>query len=261
MNKPLCDLTIEKFTQHLKSGFTAYSVDNRCVIVTPFLYPDFASIEYSIEAIGNGYLLTDNSETLNMLFVNGLPVETNKEFLKQVSQIAKNHGAELSNSSISIVTDANNLGKASHNLLNAIQAIGHILYKRRSTQFNAFEDEVEKVLIVNEVKYDYNYLIKGHANTHKIRFHVNSGRNILIEPLTAMNYSSARGKAIRVAYKWMDIKEINQSLKFITVIDDREKRWENVWSDEEAWRTISTHSSEVIRWEAEQEKLIQMLTQ
>lgn len=260
MNEPLCGTTIEQFIQHLQSGFVAYQLENRCLIVTPFLYPDFASIEYSIESVGDGYLLTDNSETLNMLFVNGLSVETNRDLQKQVSQIAKNHGAELNGSEISVIASENDLGEASHKLLNAIQAIGHVLYKRRSVAFNAFEDEVEKILIVNEVKYDYNYSIQGHANTHKIKFHINSNRNVLIEPLTAGTYSSARNKAIKVAYKWLDIREVNQYLRFVTVIDDRDKKWENVWSDEEARKTIFTHSNEVIRWTTEQQKLINILT-
>lgn len=256
----LCDTTIEQFIQHLQAGFTAYQTKERCIIVTPFLYPDFASIEYSIEPVGDGYLLTDNSETLNMLFANGLTVESNRDLQKQVEQIVKNHGAELNGSEISLIAKENNLGEASHKLLNALQAIGHILYKRRTVSFNAFEDEVEKVLITNEVKYDYNYFIQGHANTHKVKFHINSNRNVLIEPLSAATYSSARSKAIKVAYKWLDIQQVNKVLRFVTVIDDRDKKWENVWNDEEARKTIFTHSSEVVRWTTEQPKLIDMLT-
>jgi hypothetical protein len=259
MSDNLCDSTVDQFIRHLQSGFKAYHLDNRCLIVTPFLYPDFASIEYSIEPVGSGYLLTDNSETLNMLFANGLTIETNHDLQKQVSQIVKNHGAELTGSEISIIANIDNLGEASHKLLNAVQAIGHVLYKRRSVSFNTFEDEVEKVLITNEVKYDYNYLIQGHANTHKIKFHINSNRNVLIEPVTAATYSSARNKAIKVAYKWLDIRQVNQTLRFVTVIDDRDKKWETVWSDDEAQRTIFTHSNEVIRWTTEQQKLVGML--
>jgi len=260
MNESLCDTTIVQFIKHLQDGFTAYQLENRCIVITPFLYPDFASIEYSIEPVGDGYLLTDNAETLNMLYINGLTVETNRDLYKQISQIAKNYGAELNGSDISVIAQFNNLGEASYRLLNALQAIGHILYKRRAISFNAFEDEVEKVFIANEVKYDYNYLIQGHANTHKIKFHVNTNRNVLIEPITAASFSSARNKAKLVAYKWLDIRQVNQVLRFVAVIDDRDKKWDNVWSDEEARRTIFTHSNDVIRWTEEQAKLINILT-
>jgi len=260
MNAPLCDSTIQQFIQHLQTGFDARQINDRCLIITPYLYPDFASIEFSVEPIGDGYLLTDNGETLNMLFVNGLTIEGNKELYKQVAQIAGNHGVELNRSDISIVANDGNLGEASHHLLNAVQAIGYILYKRRTIAYVAFEDEVEKVLISNEVKYDYNYFIQGVANTHKIKFHVNSNKNVLIEPVTAVTSSSARSKAIKVAYKWLDIRQVNKSLRFVAVLDDRDDKWDNVWSDDEARRTIFTHSDEVIRWNNEQQKFINLVT-
>lgn len=260
MNTPLCYSTIEQFIQHLQAGFDARQIESRCVIATPYLYPDFASIEYSVEQVGDGYLLTDNGETLNMLFLNGLTIEGNKELYRQVEQIAKDHGVELNRSEISVIANRDNLGEASHNLLNTIQAIGYFLYKRRTVAYTAFEDEVEKVLISNEVKYDSNFLIQGEANTHKIKFHINSSRNVLIEPLSAVTYSSARSKAIRIAYKWLDIRQVNKVLRFVTVIDDRENKWQDVWSDEEARNTIFTHSDEVIRWTIEQPKLIELVT-
>ncbi len=260
MNAPLCDITINQFIKHLQSGFDAYQLEDRCLIVTPFLYPDFASIEFSIQPVGDGYLLSDSGETINMLFLNGLTLETNRDMLKEIEQIARNHGVELNKSDISVIATEENLGEASQSLLNAIQAIGHILYKRRNISHITFDDEVEKLLIENEVKYDLNFVVRGEANTHKIKFHVNSNRNALIETVTAVTYQSARNKAIKIAYKWLDIRQINQTLKFITVIDDREQKWENVWGDDEARNTIFTHSDEVIRWVAEKPKLLDFLT-
>lgn len=194
-----------------------------------------------------------------MLFVNGLAIEGNKELYRQAVQIVGNHGVELNQSDISIVANENNLGEASHHLLNAVQAVGYFLYKRRVIAHTAFEDEVEKLFISNEVKYDFNYFFQGEANTHKIKFHINSNRNLLIEPLTAPNPTAARNKAIKIAYKWLDIRQVNKTQRFVTILDDREERWDNVWSDEEAQRTIFTHSDEVIRWTIEQQKLLNLV--
>lgn len=260
MNTPLCDETINQFVGHLQTGFESYDLEDRCLIVTPFLYPDFASIEYSIQPVGDGYLLSDNGETLNMLFLNGLTVESNRDLWKQVSQIATNHGAVLDRTGISVIANENNLGGASQNLLNAIQAIGYMIYRRRNVSFVTFDDEVEKLLISNEVKYEPHYMIRGEAiQQHKVKFHVNSNRNLLIEPLTASNYQSARSKAIKTVFKWIDIGKVNPSLKFVTVIDDRDKKWETVWNDDEARSTVLTYSTEVIRWTAEQDKLIHLV--
>ena len=152
MSDQICDTTIQKYLQTLQEGFDVHSVEDRCIIATPFLYPDFASIEFTIQPIGDGYLLSDEGETLNMLFLNGLSVEENRELLKYAIDVARNYGVELDKSNISIVANDNNIGEASQNLLNAIQAIGFFIYKRRNIIHATFDDEVEKVFIENEVK-------------------------------------------------------------------------------------------------------------
>ena len=110
-----------------------------------------------------------------------------------------------------------------------------------------------------KLKNDLNYSLRGEANTHKIRFHVNSNRNILVEPVSALNYQNARAKAKGIAYKWLDIKNVNKSIRCITVVDDRDQKWETVWNDDEARNAIVTYSDVVIRWEVEQPKLINLL--
>ena len=49
-------------------------------------------------------------------------------------------------------------------------------------------------------------------------------------------------------------------MRFITVIDDREDKWKTVWKDEEAQRTLSSYSTEVIRWEAEKSKFVNLIS-
>jgi hypothetical protein len=253
-----CDSVVNKFLENLKVDFKIHHLENRCIIVTPFLYPDFASIELFLEPVGDNILLTDEGETLNMLFMNGLNIEKNKALYKEVKEIAQSHNVDVQHSAISITTNPDQLGEASQNILNAIQAIAYLVYKRRNIEQATFDDEVEKLLISNEVKYDSNYVIRGKANRHKIKFHVNSNRNLLIEPISAATIQGARSTAKLAAYKWLDIRQVNTILRFVSVIDDREQKWENLWSDEEAKNAIYTHSDEVIRWTIEQPKFIEL---
>lgn len=256
----MCDDFIKIIQSHLASGFESFKINEKCLIVTPFRYPDFASIEYSVKAINDKFLLSDDGETLNMLFVNGLTIENNKDLSNQIRRIAKSHKVEFNNSEISIISDQDDLGNASSNLINAIQAIGFILYKRRNITFDTFDDEVEKLLISNEVKYDSPFDVSGEAiYHHKIKFHINTNKNLLIEPITANSMQSARTKAIKTAFKWFDIEKVNQKYQFITVIDDRDKKWEEIWIDEEARKTVYTYSSKVFRWIEEQSKFLELI--
>lgn len=255
-----CDVTITQFLDNIKSEFEANKLNDECSIVTPFYYPDFAAIEIFVHQVGNRIMLSDEGETLNMLFVNGITLEKNKDLYREAKRIASSYGTELQNSEISVIANPNKLGEASQNILGAIQAISFLIYKRRNIEHATFDDEVEKLFISNEVNYDYNYSIHGHANNHKVKFHVNSNRNLLVEPVSAATIPGARSKAKLVAYKWLDIRQVNDTLRFISIVDDRNEKWSTLWSDDEARNAIYTHSDEVIRWTEEQDKLVDILT-
>ncbi len=259
MNSQICDSAIKQLIDNLESGFFIHHLEDRCIIATPFLYPDFASIEYSIELVEGGFLLTDNGETLNMLFVNGLSINNKSALWKQALNIARSHNVMLDLEGISVIATEDKLGEFSNNLLNAIQSIGYLLYKRKHLSTTTFNDEVEKTLITNDVKYDYNFIVSGKANTHRVKFFLNSGKNILLESISASTQQSARNKAKSLAYKWVDIRRINSIYQFITVVDDRKEKWEKFWSDEEAKTPIFTYSDVVIKWEEDQEKFIELV--
>ncbi len=254
-----CDAVVEKFLENLRSEFETHPTGDKCTIVTPFYYPTFGAIELFVRQVGKGVLLSDEGETLNMLFVNGLAIEKNKDLYREAKRIALSHGVELNHSDISIVSSPDKLGTSSQNLLNAIQAIAFLIYKRRNVEHGTFDDEVEKLLISNEVQYDFNYIIKGQASRNKIKFHVNSNKNLLIEPISAATIQGARSKAKLVAFKWFDIRAIDKNIRFVSVVDDRDEKWDSLWNDNEAKSAITTYSDEVIRWTTEQPKLIDMV--
>ncbi len=254
-----CDATVDQFLENIKMEFETKHLGEGCSIVTPFYYPDFAAIELHIHQVGDGIMISDGGETLNMLFLNGLSVEKNKTLYREAKRVVSSHGVELRHSEIYIITDEKNLGRASQSILAAIQAVAYFIYKRRNIEHATFDDEVEKLFISNEVKYDYNYQIHGKANSHKIKFHVNSGKNLLVEPVSAATVQGARNKAKLVAFKWIDIRAVSPAMRFISVIDDREDKWNTLWSDDEAKNSIFTYSDEVIKWTSEQDKLVKIL--
>jgi len=259
-SKSLCAEIVERHIETLQLGFETHPFGEGCVIVTPFSYPDLASIEIVVEPRGDSFLLTDEGETLNMLFVNGLTLEANKALLREAVAIAGKHGVTLQDSVISVRATKDDLGEASHRILSAIQAVGYMLYRRRHRSRPTFDDEVEELLLEHEVRYEPNRAVRGKANMHRIKFYMNENRNILLEPIAATTVGAARNKARAAAYKWLDIGLVDERYRFAVVIDDRRSLGQRVWSDQEARSTIETHSHVVVRWEAEAAKVVQLIT-
>ena len=85
MTDHLCREPINDYIFYIQNKFSSQKIENGCHISTPFLYPDFASIEFTIFTIGDKYILTDDNETLNMLYINGLSTESNKDLWRLVT--------------------------------------------------------------------------------------------------------------------------------------------------------------------------------
>ena len=74
MNR-LCEQAISSYVEALRASFEAIPTDRGCVVITPFLRSDNECIELDLITQSEGkILITDNSDTIAYLFVNGLNV-------------------------------------------------------------------------------------------------------------------------------------------------------------------------------------------
>lgn len=260
MDTLLCDPLADILAASLSEKFAVLpEKDGSCAVATPFRYPDLASVEISVHRVAEGYTVSDDGETLNILFVNGLTLT--RSIRKEIQAIARSHGIRFEKETLFItVPTESEIGDATTRLLNAIQAVGYLLYKRRHRTTPAFQDIVEEHLIVNRIRYQTGHLVIGKTRQHSLKFFVNSGRNIGIEPLTARTLQSARNKAERMAFKYMDIRRGNPTTHYrlLAVLDTRGRRAE-VWQDPDAFRPIEEYTDGFFRWPEDKDEIITTL--
>lgn len=260
MNTATCDGVLESVLGSLQAGFSAYTAeDGVCVVVTPLTHPDLAAIELYAKPLKSGQIrLSDEGETLNILFVNGLHVERNAAIREDVQRIAQIHGVRFENSVLSLEAGTDELGVKSRQLLSAIQAVSYLIYKRRQSTPNLFEEEIETLFTINGIAYSAGYTIRGLKAEHEIAYHINGRRNILIDPLTATNIYVARSNAARVGFKMADLLLGNDPHRFFVILDDSKDKWGTLWLDASVQQALS-YSSRIIRWSTEQQELVSLL--
>lgn len=260
MNTKNCNDLLQIVTQEFRNRFSIVSLDSDCVLVTPFLNSDVAPVEIYIEITGDSIRLTDEGEALNQLFASGLTIDRSSRYLSQVQLISELNEVQFTGSELSILSTKESLSDDVCRLANAIQAVSFLVYKRSHRQYPKFQDEVERLLMIHEVKYQSTYDVQGYANTHIIPFYINSTRNVLVEPLTASSISSARNKAKQVAYKWSDLRhKFGDDYKYTVVIDDAQTKHREIWSDQEAQSALVNYSTSVFSWTDQQAAFIDTL--
>ena len=223
-----CAEAIESYLAHLRGEFAASQFQGGCLLSTPFVRPDGEGIELEVQILPSGRIqINDLGNTLGYLYINGITL--NGPLMANARLISKAHGVSILRNRLSIEVDADFLGMAIQGLIQASLGVVDLIHKRRPTSRVNFDDEVESVIIRSGVAYDVGYIVPGKREQHTVRFHVNSGRNLLLHPLSPASASAARSWAERLAYRFTDILNGDDRWYPYAILDDRGAR-EGVWS-------------------------------
>ena len=248
----VCADVVRKYLTVLSEDFAVSSAEGGCYVSTPFTRPDGEVIEFELTTLPGGRArLSDMGDTLGYLYVNGLTLT--RGVLDKGRNIARGYGVSFERNALVVEGTSEIAGADLHRLLQATLAVTSLVQGRRSAGRVIFDDEVESFIIQTGVTYDSDYRIQGSREAHTFKFHVNSGANLLIQPLSAATEPAAHSAAERWAYRFLDTVEQNKHLRPVVVLDDRKTR-SGVWTTE-AQAPISDFA---ILWE-NREQLQEML--
>ena len=249
----VCRTVAEKYLVRLSDDLEVMESKNGCYLLTPFIRPDGEAIGLELIAQPDGNIrLTDTGETLGYLYVNGLTLT--QTALEKVKRIATGYGVSCIGNALVIDDDPSLIGDAVHNLIQSVLAVTSLIQGRRANARALFDNEVESFIISVGVTYDFDYRVCGKKEFHNFKFHVNSDRNLLVQPLSSVTESAAHSLAERWAYRFMDTVNNNENWNPVAVLDDRNAR-RGVWT-RQAQAPIADNA---VLW-AEKERLAAMLT-
>ena len=226
----VCAEIVSQYLARLSTDFEVSPSDSGCYVATPFTRPDGEVIEFEIINLPGGRArLADMGDTLGYLYVNGLTLT--RGVLDRARDIARGYGVSFERNAllVELAGDSPAAGEELHRLLQATLAVTHLVQGRRAGGRVVFDDEVESFIIQAGVTYDSDYRVRGLREVHTFKFYVNSGANLLIQPLSAASTSAAHSLAERWAYRLIDTVQQNDHLRPVVVLDDRKAR-SGVWT-------------------------------
>ena len=223
-----CGEAIAGYLATLTEELQVASDRDDCVLVTPFVRPDGEGIEVELTIREDGTAsLSDMGSTMSYLYVNGLTLS--RSLMNQAKSIARSHGVHIQRNALTTSMGQDLVGQSIHGLIQATLEISSLIHKRRPTSRVQFNDEVESFIIQSGATYDVGFTVDGQRESHTIKFHVNSGKNILIQPVSASVEAAARTWTERLAYRFADIRGRDVKWRPVAVLDDRSARAQ-VWT-------------------------------
>lgn len=240
-----CSEIVSTYIANLEANFSVEAHPSGCVIVTPFLRPDGDCIEILIEErIDGDLLLTDMGDTLGYLHVNGMLLS--RRLMDDARRISHRFGASINVNEIVLQTEVSGINASLHDLVQASINIAALVEKRRPYANLRFEEEVEAVIIAQGRRYDLQYEVPGTREPHTVRFHIDSGLNMLVQPFSQASEAPARSLAERWNYRFNDILGANPSWTIFALLDDRGER-ETIWGNPYVTRPLEGVVT-IVRW-------------
>lgn len=247
----------EQYLKWLSSEIETYPLDDGYFVSLPFERPDGEWIGLEINSLPGGNIrITDMGDTFGYLFVNGLTLSD--KMVDRAKHISKRYGVSLEDGPLVIESEPEAMGEAFHRIVQATIAVTDLIQMRRATKPRVvrFDDAVESVIKRSATAYDTAYQVSGKRETHTFGFHVNSGRSLLIQPITTASASDAHAIAERWAYRFLDVIQTNVGWRPLAVLDNRAEYASErvIWTP----RAIAPISEYAIAW-TERDKLAALL--
>lgn len=250
-----CEQVVHGYLEELDQEVVVEPIVDGCVIITPFLMPDGDYLEVTARFLPSGTVrLTDTGETISFLWLNGLSLS--RTILQDVRRIARRYGTSLNRNQL--VVDSDEGDNPLHRLIQAILGVASLIEKRRPYARLNFAEEVEAAIIAQGSNYDSPYQVSGKQESHTVRFHLNSDRHILAQPLSQASEPAARAVAERSYYLFDDILNQASNWKCFALVDDRGNR-KAIWTEHALTplRPVCT----VVQWSEEKEDFLRVLAQ
>jgi hypothetical protein len=244
-----CKRLVEDYVRSLQGSFRVQETEHGCIIVTPFMRRDNDLIEIGVEPMPDGrLLLTDYGETIAFLNLSGVNVSRSPEVKRILAQTAKRFSVEIGQDDISVFVREGDLAQAFQHMVEAVNGVAHLVYKRQRRPPTAFDDKVEKILISNGYGYEPDFPVQGRTELHRFRFYLNGRYRALIDPLSATSATAALAKAERQAFRWVDINGVGADYTKLVILDNEGPRHQ-FW-DGRPTEVLSGYSDGVVLWSA-----------
>jgi hypothetical protein len=198
---------LDSYAAWLRDKTVLRQIDDWVEITTPYLdrHNDYLQI-YAKRADG-GFVLTDDSQTINDLEQSGCRLESPKrqDLLKMT---LNGFGVQLDGKALQVHASAENFALRKHNLVQAMLAVNDMFYLAVPMVASLFYEDVVAWLDLHEVRYTPKVKFTGKTGyDHLFDFVIPKSRRQPERILQTINRPN-RDTAQAVAFAWIDTKEV-----------------------------------------------------
>lgn len=234
---------MEQYQAWLKDRTALRAVGNAVEITTPFLDRHNDYIQVYVRKSEDGYVITDDGETIEDLEMSGVFLNTPKR-LELLNLTAAGFGVKVDDKVISVKTSPERFPLAKHNLVQTIIAVNDLFFTARPIVASLFLEDVRSWLDEADVRFipDASFIGKT-GYTHKFHFAIPKsklGPERFVQAINNPNKDAAEN----IVFAWMDTKETRPAdSSAFAIINDKERSVPSGMED-----ALSSYGIVPVRW-------------
>ena len=198
---------LEEYAKWLKDNTTLRQVEECIEITTPYLDRHNDYIQIYAKQENNGYVLTDDSYTIEDLKLSGCNLDTKKR--KDLLTMTLNgFGVSLKDEALEINASKERFALQKHNLIQAIIAVNDLFYLAEPMVKSLFLEDVTSWLDFHEVRYTPQVKFTGQSGyDHLFDFVIPKSKKKPERIVKTINRPN-RETAQAIAFSWIDTKGV-----------------------------------------------------
>ncbi|MHB8169883.1 MAG: DUF1829 domain-containing protein [Thermoleophilia bacterium] len=215
---------LDDYLAWLRDRTTLRQVDQEWIEITsPYLDRHNDYIQIYVKRQNGGYLLTDDSHTIQDLQQSGCILESPKR-QSLLNMTLNGFGVQLNQGALEVRASEDNFALRKHNLLQSILAVNDLFYLAVPMVASLFYEDVVTWLDVHEIRYTPRIKFTGKSGfDHLFDFVIPKSKARPERILRAINKPS-RETAESLAFSWLDTKEVRPpESQAYAVLNDSER--------------------------------------
>ncbi|HPJ69057.1 MAG TPA: DUF1829 domain-containing protein [Desulfobacteraceae bacterium] len=213
---------LDQYVRWLKDKTALRQVEDWIEITTPYLDRHNDYLQIYVKRENGGYILTDDSYTIEDLKRSGCELESKKRS-DLLTLTLNGFGVKLVQNALVMHASSDNFPLKKHNLVQAILAVNDLFYLAVPMVASLFLEDVTSWLNLSDIRYTPKVKFTGKSGyDHLFDFVIPASRKQPERVLQAINRPS-RETAQSVAFSWIDTKEVRpENSRAYALLNDSE---------------------------------------
>ncbi len=245
---------IDNYYKWLKDQTAWKEIEDFVEITTPYLDRHNDYIQIYLKQDGDGYILTDDSYTIEDLEMSGCPLDSPKR-QKLLTVTLNGFGVKKDKNNLFVKATKENFAVNKHNFIQAILAVNDMFYLARATVTNIFLEDVQMWLRASEIRFTERVSFIGHSGYSRHFDFVIPESTAKPERIIQTVNNPTRDKAEQMVFGWLDTKDLRSrdSMLYLAV-NNTEKEVPKQFKE-----ATSAYGINLILWDKRDESIPQLV--